>query len=77
MGYMGDELYSTEVASPVLSGASTLVVDGWKRAVCYAIEIASPVGAATLVVDKLAEGLIYATEVASPTSRKVYDGTTY
>jgi len=42
MGYMGDEFYATEVASPVVFGASTLVVDGLMDALFYATEVASP-----------------------------------
>lgn len=65
MGYMGDELYATEVASPIVFGASTLVVDGLAEAVFYTNEFASP-GASTLVVDDIHTILLYTIEVASP-----------
>ena len=42
MGYMGDKLYATEVASPIVFGASTLVVDGLAEAVFYATKVTSP-----------------------------------
>jgi hypothetical protein len=43
MGYMGNKLYATEVASPVVFGASTLVVDKYMNKCIHATEVASPI----------------------------------
>ena len=53
MGYMGNELYATEVASP-LSGAAVLTADKLQDISFYATKVASPIifGASTSVVDK-------------------------
>ena len=43
MGYMGNKLYATEVASPIISGASTLVVDKHMTTCIHATKVASPI----------------------------------
>ena len=42
MGYMGNKLYATEVASPIIFGASTLVVDKCMIACIHVTTVASP-----------------------------------
>jgi hypothetical protein len=67
MGYMGNELYATKVASP-LFGAVVSTADELRGVSLYATKVASPVvfGAETLVADKYTNKCINATEVASP-----------